>query len=134
MLEAVGDDLVDGALARREVNHLIGVFKIVFAVFQFEEVAHIHDELRRGASAREHGRNDEHHVDKAATERFQVGRLRGVAANALRSRQKPRIHGDGGAIIGKARLVVLIDIVVVEQIEIAVGRLLAIHALDFVAE
>ena len=94
LLEAVGDDLVDGAGAEREVGLVAGTLVVVRAIFLFEEVTHIHQELRRGASAGKHTRHDEHHVHKAAAERFEVRGRGGVAADALRTAEQPRVHRD----------------------------------------
>ena len=134
LLEAVGDDLVDGAGAEREVGLLAGALVVVRAIFLFEEVAHIHQELRRGAGAGKHARNDEYHVYEAAAERFEVRGRGGVAADALRAAEQPRVHRDRGAVVGEARLVVLIYIMVLEEIDVAVGGFLAVEGFNLVAK
>ena len=76
LLEAVGDNLVNGALLERKVHALVGTLVEVGTVLLAEEVRQVHQEFRRGAGSREHTRNDKHHVDKAAAERLQIGRRR----------------------------------------------------------
>ena len=97
-------------------------------------MAHIHQELRRGAGAGKHARHDEHHVYEAAAERFEVRGRGGVAADALRTAEQPRVHRDRGAVVGEARLVVLIYIMVLEEIDVAVGGFLAVEGFNLVAK
>ena len=134
LLEAVGDDLVDRAAFGREVDDAVGVQVVVLAVLLFDEVVHVHEELGRGARAREHRRDDEDHVDEAAAERLEVGRARRVAADRERAAEQPRVHRDRGAVVGHRRLVVLVDEVVAQQVEVLVGQLLAVHLADAVGE
>ena len=134
MLEAVGDHLVDGARLQREVDHLVGAFVVVLAVVEADEVVHVHQELGRGAGAGELRRHHEHHINKAAAERAELGGCRRVAADGGRAFVEPGVHGDGGAVVGQRGLVVLVDEVVVEQVEVAVGEFLAVHLLDAVGE
>ena len=134
LLETVGDDLVDRAAAFRKVGGVVGSQVVVLAVLLFDEIVEVHQKFGRGAGAREHRRDDEDHVDEAAAERLEVGRGRRVAADGLRAAQQPRIHRDRGAVVGQRRLVVLVDEVVVEQLQIAVRELLAVHLLQAVGQ
>ena len=134
LLEAVGDDFVDGAAVQGEVGGFVGAEIVVLAIFFSNEIAHIHQELRCGTGSREHGGDDEDHVHKAAAEGFEVARRRAVAANALCAVQQPGVHGDGGAVVCQRRFVVFIDEVVFEEIDVAVCRFFPIHFLDFVTE
>ncbi len=134
LLEAVGDDLVDGALAQGEVNDLVGVLVVVEAVLLADEVVQVHEELWRGARAGEHGADDEDHVDESAAERLEVCGGRGVAADGRGAADEPWVHGDGGAVGGDGGLVVLVDEVVVEQVDVLVCKVLAEHLLDAVGK
>ena len=107
---------------------------VVLAVLHLDEVVHIHKELRSGAGAAEHRAHHKHHIDEASAERLEVGRGRRVAADRSRAADEPGVHSDGRTVIGEAGLVVLVDEVRVEQFEIAVGELLAVHLLDAVGE
>ena len=108
LLEEVGDNLVDGALFQAQVHHLVGVLPVVLAVFLLYEVVHVHQELGCCTCTGEHARYHEHHVDEAAAEAFQVGGGGRVASNRRCSANKPWVHGDGSAVVGKVCLVVLI--------------------------
>ena len=121
-------------MALREVHHFVGVLVVVLAILHCDEVGHIHQELGRSACAGEHARDNEHHVDKSAAEGLQIGRRGGVAADALGAADEPGVHRDARAVVGQARLVVLIDEVVLQQVKVAVGQLLAVELLDAVAE
>ena len=134
LLEAVGDDLVDGAVLEREVDDLVGALEVVFAVLQPEEVVHVHEELGRGAGAGEHRRDHEHHVGEAAAERLEVSRGRRVAADGGGAADEPGVHRDRGAVVGQRGLVVLINKVVGQHVDILVGQLLAEHLLDAVGQ
>ena len=134
LLEAVSDHLVDGAVAAGAVHDFIGAEVIVFAIFFLKEVAHVHEKLHCGDGAAEHGADDEHHIDESTAEGFQIGGRCGITANGFRAVEQPRVHGDGSTIVGQRGFVVLIDIMVVEQVEIAVGRFFAIHLFELVAE
>ena len=134
LFEAIRNDFVHRALLLGKVYDLVGAQIEVIAVFLLEEIAHIHQKLRRGASARQHGGDDKHHIYKAAAETFQVSRRRRVAAYVHRAVEEPRIHRDTRTIISQAGFVVFIDKVVVEQIQIAFGQSLAIHLLDAVCQ
>ena len=70
LFEAIRNDFVHRALLLGKVYDLVGAQIEVIAVFLLEEIAHIHQKLRRGASARQHGGDDKHHIDKAAAETF----------------------------------------------------------------
>ena len=100
LFEAIRNDFVHRALLLGKVYDLVGAQIEVIAVFLLEEVAHIHQKLRRGASARQHGGDDKHHIDKTAAETFQVSRRRRVAAYVHRAVEEPRIHRDTCTIIG----------------------------------
>ena len=134
LLEAVSDHLVDGAVAEGAVHDFIGAEVIVFAIFFLKEVAHVHEKLHCGDGAAEHGADNEHHIDESTAEGFQIGGCCGITANGFRAVEQPRVHGDGSTIVGQRGFVVLIDIMVVEQVEIAVGRLFTIHLFELVAE
>ena len=134
LLEAVGDDLVDGALLERQVDHLVGAVVVVLAILQSEEVVHVHQELGRGAGTREHRRDHEHHVGEAAAERLQVGRGRRVAADGGGAAYEPGVHRDRGAVVGQRGLVVLIYKVVGQLVDVFVGQLLSVHLLDAVGQ
>ena len=41
---------------------------------------------------------------------------------------------DGSAVVGERSFVVLVDIVVIEEVEIAIGCLFSVHLFEFVAE
>ena len=94
LFEAVGDDLVEGAFACREVDHFVSASVVVFAVFHLYEIVEIHQEFRCGAGAAQHRRHHKHHVDEAAAERLEVCRACGVASDRLGTFEEPRIHGD----------------------------------------
>ena len=134
LLEAVGDNLVDGAWFQRVVDDFVGALVVVFAVVEADEIVHVHQELRRGAGTRQLRGDHEHHVDEPAAEGAQLGRCGAVAADGSRAFVEPGVHGDGGAIVGQRGLVVLIDEVVVEQIEVTVGKFFAIYFLDAVRQ
>ena len=70
LFEAIRNDFVHRALLLGKVYDLVGAQIEVFAVFLLEEIAHVHQKLRRGASARQHGGDDKHHIDEAAAETF----------------------------------------------------------------
>ena len=38
LLEAIGDDFIQGALLERQINHLVGTFVIVVAVFLADRI------------------------------------------------------------------------------------------------
>ena len=57
-----------------------------------------------------------------------------VTADGLRTVEQPRIHCDGSAVVGERSFVVLVDIVVIEEVEIAIGCLFSVHLFEFVAE
>ena len=116
LLKAVGDHFVDSALAQGEIHHLVTVLIVVVTVFLTDEIVHVHEEFRGGAGAAEHAGDHEDHVDEAAAVRLEVRGGGGVAADAASAVQQPRIHGDGGAVVGDAGLIVLIDEMVVEQV------------------
>ena len=116
LLETVGDHFVNGALLAGKVNHLIGIFVVVSAVFLFDEVVEVHQELGGCARAAQHAGHHEHHIDKAAAEGFQVSGFGSVAANALRAAEQPWVHGDAGAVIGDTRLIIFIDKMMIEQV------------------
>ena len=82
----------------------------------------------------EHGTYDEDHVDKSAAERFQIGRCRGITTDGLRAVKQPGVHRDRGTVVRQRRFVVLVDEVVVEQVEVTICSLLAIHFFETVAE
>ncbi len=134
LLEAVGDDLVEGAAFEAEVNHLVGAGVVVRTVVLANEVVEIHQELGRGAGSAEHTADHKDHIDKAAAERLQVGGCRRVAADGGRSAEQPGIHRDAGTVVGQRRLVVLVDKMVRQQLDIPVGQLLAVHRLDAVGQ
>ena len=134
LLEAVGDDLVDSASFLRQVHHFVGTEVVVFTIFLLDKVVHVHEELGCGAGAGEHRGDHEDHVDKAAAERLKVGGCGGVAANGFRAFEQPRVHGNAGAVVGKRGLVVLVDKVLLEQGNVFVRQLLAVHLLDAVAQ
>ena len=134
LLEAIGDHLVDGALFERSIHDFIGAEVVVRAVFLLEEVAHVHQELNCGDGAAEHGADDEHHIDESTAEGFQIGGCCGITANGFRAVEQPRIHRDGSAVVGERSFVVLVDIVVIEEVEIAIGCLFSVHLFEFVAE
>ena len=134
LLEAVGDDLVYCAAFLRQVDYLVGTSVIVLAVLLLDKIVHVHQELGRGARAAQHARNDEDHIDETAAERLEVCRARRVAADRERAVQQPRIHRDRGAVVGHRGLVVLVYEMVVEQVEIFVRQLLAVHLLDAVGK
>ena len=134
LFETVRNHLVDRPVLFREVDHLVRPLVVIFSVLLFDEIVHIHQELRRGAGAREHRRYDEDHVDEAAAEGFEIGRPRRVAADRGRAAQQPRIHRDRGAVVGQRRLVVLVDEMAVEQFEVTVGDFFAVHLLQPVGQ
>ena len=134
LFEAVGDYLVYCPAFLREVGHLVGPLVVIFAVLLLDEIVHVHQEFGRGACARKHRRHDENHVDESAAERFEVRRTGRVAAHRKRAAQEPRIHGDRGAVVGHRRLVVLVDEVLLEQVQVFVRQLLAVHLLDAVGQ
>ena len=134
LFEAVGDDLVHRLLAQAEVDHTVGLLVVVLAVVLLDEVVEVHQELGRGAGAAEHRAHHEDHIDKAAAVGLEVGGCRAVAADADGAAQQPGIHGNGSAVVGQRGLVVLIDKMMCQQVEIAVGELLAIHLLDAVGQ
>ena len=134
LLEAVGDDLVHGLLPQREVDDLVGLLPVVLSVVLLDEVVEVHEELGGGAGAAQHGGDHEDHVDEAAAVGLEVGGSRGVAADAGGAAEEPRVHSDGGAVVGQRRLVVLVDEVVRQQVDIAVAHLFAVHLLDTVGE
>ena len=107
---------------------------VVKTVLLTDEVVHIHQELRCGTGTAEHRADHEYHVDKAACKRLQVGRSRRVAADGYGTADEPGIHCDGGAIVGKARLVILIYKVVSQHVDVLVGQLLAVHLLNAVGQ
>ena len=51
LLEAVGDDLVNGTTTFTEIHYLIRTFVIILSVFLLNEIVHIHKELGRSARA-----------------------------------------------------------------------------------
>ena len=134
LFETVGDNFIEGALAEASVHHFIGTKMIVVAILFGEEITHIHQKFHRGNRAAQHGTHDENHVDKSSAERFEVGGGGGVATDALGAVEQPRVHRDGGTVVGEGSFVVLVDVVLLEQIEVAVGRFAAIHLLNFVAQ
>ncbi len=134
LLEAVGHHLVECAAAAREIDHLVRTQVVVLAVLLLHEIVEIHEEFGRGAGAAQHARHDEDHIDEAAAERLEVGGCRGVAADGFRAAQQPRVHRDRGAVVGQRGLVVLVDEVAVEQLDVAVRELLAVHLLQPVGE
>ena len=73
-------------------------------------------------------------TSQAIAERFEVGGGGGVATDALGAVEQPRVHRNGGTVVGEGSFVVLVDVVLLEQIEVAVGRFAAIHLLNFVAQ
>ena len=85
LFEAIRNDFVHRTLLLGKIYDLVGAQIEVFAVFLLEEIAHIHQKLRRGASARQHGGDDKHHIDEAAAETFQVSRRRRVTAYVHRA-------------------------------------------------
>ena len=134
LLETVGDHLVQRAAAQRKVHDLIGPAEVVLAILAFEEIIHIEEELGRGAGPAQHGRDDEHHVDEPAAKGFEVGGSGGVSADITGTVEQPRVHRDRRAIVGKARLVVLIYIMVLQEIKVTLGGGFAIELPDTVAE
>ena len=134
LLETVGDHLVNGALPQGEIHHLVALFIVVVAVFLADEVVHVHQELRGGASTAEHAGDHEDHVDEAAAVGLEVRGCGGVATDAFRAVQQPRVHGDGSAVVCDACFIVLIDKVVVEEVQVFVGQFFAVDVFDFVAE
>ena len=134
LLEAIGDDLVERTALERQVDDAIRIAVIVRAVLLPDEVVQVHQELGRRASAAEHAADDEDHVDESSAERFQVRRLGRVAADRDRPADEPRVHRDAGAVVGHARLVVLVDEMPVEQLDVTVGHLAAVHLFDPVAQ
>ena len=134
LLEAVGDDLVHRLLAQREVDHAVGLLPVVLSVVLLDEVVEVHQELGRGAGAAQHGGDHEDHVDESAAVALEVGGGRGVASDGGGAAQQPGVHGDGGAVVGEGGLVVLVDEMVRQQVDVAVGQLLAVHALDTVGQ
>ena len=134
LLEAVGNDLVDGAAFLVQVHDLVGTLVVVFPVFLLDEIVHVHQEFRRGAGAAQHAGDDEHQVHESAAEALEVGRRRGVAAQGDGTLEQPRIHRDAGAVVGQAGLVVLVDVVLVEQVKVAVRQFLAVHLADAVGQ
>ena len=134
LFETVRNHLVDRPVLFREVDHLVRPLVVIFSVLLFDEIVHIHQELRRGAGAREHRRYDEDHVDEAAAERLEIGRACRVAAHRERAVQQPRVHRDRSAVVGHRRFVVLVDEVVFQQAEVFVREFLAVHLLDAVGQ
>ena len=134
LLEAVGDHLVHRLLLEAEVDDAVGLFVVVFAVVFLDEVVEVHEELRGGAGAAEHRAHHEDHVDEAAAEGLEVGGRGRVAADAHGAAEQPGIHRDGGAVVGQRGLVVLVDEVVGEEVDIAVGQLFAVHLFDAVGQ
>ena len=107
---------------------------VIFTIFFLYEIIHIHQELWRSTCTGKHAAHHEHHVNKATTERFQIGRCRRVATNRRSTAYEPRIHGDRGAVIGKVGFIVLINKVMLQLINILIGQILTIHFLDAICE
>ena len=70
LFKTIGDDLVEGALTFGEIHHIVCMEIIVFAIFFFQEMAHVHQEFHCGTSTAEHRTHDEDHIDESAAERF----------------------------------------------------------------
>ena len=134
LLEEVGYNLVDGALFQAQVHHLFGVLPVVFAVFLLYEVVHIHQKLGCCARSCQHTRYHEHHIDEASAEAFKVGRCGRVATNRRCAADEPRVHSNRSAVVSKVGFVVLIYKVVCKQVQIFVGKFLAVHSLDAVGK
>ena len=134
LLEIVGDDLVDGALLKRKIDHALGILIIIGAELLADEIVHIHQEFGRGAGTAEHRTDHEHHVHETAAERFEVGRCGRIAANRRRSADEPRIHRNRGAVVGERCFVVFINEVVREHFDIFVAELLAVHLFNAVGQ
>ena len=98
------------------------------------EVVDVHEELRCCASAAQHTRNHEHHVDKSAAERLQICRSCGVAAYARCAADEPWVHRDRSTIVSERGFVVLIYKVVVKLVYVFISKSLAVHLLDTVGE
>ena len=107
---------------------------IVLPIFQTEKIVHVHQKLRRGTGTAQHAGNHKYHVHKTATERFEVGRCRGIAPDGAGSPNQPRIHGDGGAVVGQGCFVILVDKMFGEKFNIPVRQLLSVHFLNPVGQ
>ncbi len=93
------------------------------------------DDLVHGLlTQREVDHDHKDHVDEAAAVALEVGGSRRVAADACGATQQPRVHRDGGAVVGQRCLVVLVDEVVRQQVDVAVAHLFAVHLFDSVGE
>ena len=134
LLEAVRDYLVYCPLSGGKVHHLFGMQVVVLAIFLTNKVVHVHQEFRCGTSATQHGRYNKHHIDKTTAERFQISGCRRVTSHRHGTSYQPGIHGDTGAIVGKTGFIVFIDKVVIQQLQITVGYLLAIHIFEAVRQ
>ena len=134
LLEAVADNLVDGALLCRDVNLTVGVQIVVVTVLTADEVVEVHEKLGCGARTAQHARHHEYHVDEPSAEGLQVRRSRRVSTDGTEPFEEPGVHCDGGAVVCEARLVVLVDEVLVKQAQVLVGQLLAVHFLQPLGE
>ena len=134
LLEAVRDYLVYGPLSRGKVHYLFGMQIVVLAIFFTNKVVHVHQKFRCGTSATQHARYNKHHIDKTTAERFQISGCRRVTSHRHGTSYQPGIHGDTGAIVGKTGFIVFIDKVVIQQLQITVGYLLAIHIFEAVRQ
>ncbi len=127
LFETIGDNLVESTAAQAKVNDLVGTGIIILAIVFADEIVQIHQEFRSGTGSAEHAANHEDHIDESATERLQICRCRGVATDGCSTTQQPRIHSDTGTIVGKRRLVILINKMMCQQVNISVSKLLAVH-------
>ena len=134
LLEAVRDYLVYGPLSRGKVHHLFGMQVVVLAIFLTNKIVHVHQEFRCGTSAAQHARHDKYHIDETTAERFQISGCRRITSHRHGTSYQPGIHGNTGAIVGKTGFIVLIDKVVVQQLQITIGHLLAIHIFEAVRQ
>ena len=107
---------------------------IVGAILFADEIVHIHQELRCGTGAAEHGAYHEDHVDKTTGEGLQVRRRSRVTANGGSTTYQPRIHRNRGAIVGQRRLIVLIYKMVSQLINIFIGQFFTIHLFNTIRQ
>ena len=134
LLEAVVDDLAQGALLGVVLNDVVEVLEIIVTVVLADEIVEVHQELGGGYRAHELGRYGIDEVDELAAEALEVGGGDGYAAKLLEAADQERIHGDGHAVgeTGSAAFVVLVEDVGIEVLEVLVCKMAAVEGLDLV--
>ena len=134
LLEAVVDDLGEGAGFAVDFHHLVQALQVILSVVLADEIVQVHQEFRGGHGAHKLGRHGIDQVDEFPAEGFEVRGSDGYSAQLPQSALQEGIHGNGYAVrvAGGAALIVLVQDVGLQVLDILLGQTLAIKCLDLV--